>query len=575
MSTTKAGGHDQSRDARLIATALATLGLFLAYRQAADKPALTAAALAVVLLLAGAVLWLRARTQDLIARRHDPPRTGLVIGTIKGNWLLAKKRPYTLTWDSFRQHILITGPTGRGKSYGFITPILKASLRRPKTGVLYLDGKGDPLPSGIKFDHLFTPDSPNTSARWNPLAGPDPIAAARSFADALFPTASQPDAVYYEVRGAFAIRAVAPAIAYTGHCLDKPAAATLAEIRQQLIAAGLTPKDADHCLANKGTGTCEDQLRWLPYRDRQDAEALLDYINSNNRPSPKLDEHLLMPKAAAATVAALHQVLFTEGQLDELADRLDSHLDKHAPDIARERLAVLATQIRSLAVMPQKERAGVLANLENRLSVFLTPPFDRLCNSSDFDLQNITAGASVGLLLPTGSFPGIAEPLGRTALAQFQHAVLASTPDITKVAVLDEFHNFVSPAFTKFLSQARSRGGAAVMSTQTIGDFDPDYRDRLLANASTQILTPGALPFDADHWSQAFGAELTAQHSTSIQRRTLHDPTPIQTIRTDHRDMPRYTPTALSELAPGEAVIRQVSKRTQYPAVIVNVERRA
>ena len=98
--------------------------------------------------------------------------------------------------------------------------------------------------------------------------------------------------------------------------------------------------------------------------------------------------------------------------------------------------------------------------------------------------NDIANGASAGMLLPTGSFPGIAEPLGRAALSQFQHAVLASGPDITKVAVLDEFHNFVSPAFTKFLAQARSRGGAAVMSTQTIADFHPDYRDQLLANTS-------------------------------------------------------------------------------------------
>ncbi|MEI2700854.1 MAG: TraM recognition domain-containing protein [Baekduia sp.] len=574
MSTTKAGGHDQSRDARLIATILATLGLFLAYRQAADKPVLASATLAVVLLLGGAVLWLRARTRDLLARRHDPPRTGLVIGTIKGDWLLAARRPYTLTWDSFRQHILITGPTGRGKSYGFISPILKASLRRPRTGVLYLDGKGDPLPLDTQFDHTFDPSNPSGSAHWNPLAADDPIAGARSFADALYPTASQPDAVFYEVRGAFAIRAVAPAIAYTGLGLPAPPAASEQEVRAALIASGIAANDADHVIEQQGLGACEDQLRWLPTRERQDPDALLRYITANNRPSPKIDEQLLMPKAGNATVAALHHVLFTDGKLKELATLLEGHLDQNAPDIARTRLALLASQVTSLSTMPAKERAGILANLENRLTVFLQPPFDRLCNTTDFHLNDICNGASVALLLPTGTYPGIAEPLGRTALAQFQHAVLQSDPAITKVAVLDEFHNFVSPAFTKFLSQARSRGGAAVMSTQTIADFHPDYRDRLLANASTQILTPGALPFDADHFSKAFGEEPTPQRSTSIQRRTLHDPSPIATIRTDHRQLPRYTPTQLSELAPGEAIIRQVSLRTQYPATVVDVERR-
>lgn len=565
---------DQTRhDASLIAAGLATLALFLAYRTLAKNPVHAATTIATVLFLTGTVLWLRARTRDWLAAHHDPPRTGIVIGTRTGDWLLAKPRPYILTWHSFTQHLLITGPTGRGKSYGFITPILKASLRRPATGVLYLDGKGDPLDQDIEFDHLFTPESPNTSARWNPLAGPDPIAAARSFTDAIFPTASQPDAVYYEVRGAFAIRAVAPAIAYTGYELTKPPAATRQEVRAALITAGLTEQETDHVIARKGLGICEDQLRWLPTRDRQDPAALLNYIQSNNRPSPKVDEQLLMPRAGHATIAALHSVLFTDGKLEELAARLDAHLDQNAPAIARDRLALLATQIRSLAALPAKERANVLANLENRLTVFLQPPFDQLCSRSDFTLTDITAGASVAMLLPTGSFPGIAEPLGRAALSQFQHAVLASGPDSTKVAVLDEFHNFVSPAFTKFLAQARSRGGAAVMSTQTIADFHPDYRDQLLANASTQILTPGALPFDADHWSTAFGSDLTPQHSTSIQRRTLNEPNPIATIRTDHRETARYTPTELSELQPGQAIVRQVSGRTQYPAVIVNVER--
>lgn len=568
--------EQQRKDALLVATILAAVGLYIAYTQVTAHPFIAAAAVTLAAATTVAALLARARAKDALAARKDPPRRGIIIGAVRGAYKLARRRPYVLTWECFRQHVLITGPTGRGKSYGFIAPILRAHIHRPNTGVLYMDGKGDPIHQGneaVTFDHVFWPENPAHSACWNPLAGPDPFAAARSFADAIFPTAGQPGAVYYEVRGAFAIRAVLPAIAYTGLGLQAPPKTSEDEVRAALIAAGLSESDATHALTY-GVGPCEDQLRWLSTRKRQTPEALLDFIKNNNRPSPNMDQTLLMPRPATPTVAALHHVLFSDGQLDELAKRLDGQLDEHATDIARERFKMLAAQVRTLAALPAKERAGVLSNLENRIAVFLTPPFDRLCARSDVTLANVCAGASIAMLLPVGTFPGIAEPLGRVALAQLQQAVLASTPDVTKVAVLDEFHNFVSPAFTKFLAQARSRGGAAVMSTQTIADFHTDYRDQLLASASTQIVTPGAMPYDAEHWSRAFGEQQVEQQSTTTAPRSILDPAPQPTIRRELRDAPRFTPTQVSELAPGQALIRQVSGRTTYPATIVDVERR-
>jgi hypothetical protein len=111
------------------------------------------------------------------------------------------------------------------------------------------------------------------------------------------------------------------------------------------------------------------------------------------------------------------------------------------------------------------------------------------------------------------------------------------------------------------------------MSTQTIADFDIEYRDRLLANASTQIITPGSLPFDAEHWSRAFGEHAVEQRSQTTAPRSILDPAPMPTVRTEIRDQARYTATAVSELGPGQALIRQVSGRTAYPAVVVDVER--
>lgn len=564
------------RDALLAATVLAALGLFLTGKLIGDHPVLAAATVVALVVGTLTALLARARIKDRLAAREDPPVSGVIIGTRRGDWWLARPRPYSLGWETFRQHVLISGPTGRGKSFGFIEPILRAHIHRPNTGVLYLDGKGDRIdqgPDGVRFDHVFCPEDPKASARWNPLAGRDPIAAAVSFADALFPAASLPNPVYFEVRGAFAIRTVAPAIAYTAHAMPVTIGRTEAQVTKDLLAHGLDEGQVEYLVTQWGTGPCEDQLRWLPTRERQTPQALYEFIDRRAAPKGDIDEHLLMPIACAPTVAALHHVLFTDGELDALANALLTLLTKDSTDLARQRLGLMAKQIATLASLPAKERAAVLSNLENRLAVFLTPPFDRLCARSDFAMRDICDGASVAMLLPTGSFPGIAQPLGRIALAQFQQAVLASQPEVTKVAMLDEFHNFVSPGFTAFLSQARSRGGAAVMSTQTIADFDIEYRDRLLANASTQIVTPGSLPFDAEHWSRAFGEHDVDHHSHTTTPRSILDPAPVPSVRTESRPEPRYAPTAVTEVPAGQALIRQVRGRTAYPPVIVDVER--
>lgn len=578
QSTQPPGTEQVRRDALLAGTCLSALALYILYRQATAHPF---AAIALAVLAGSLVLGVAlacARLKDGLAARNDPPRAGVIIGTVMGDWRLARPRPYTLTWDCFRQHVLITGPTGRGKTYGFVQPILRAHIARPATGVLYMDGKGDPIhvgPDAVRFDHVFCPEDPKASARWNPLAGPSPTAAARSFADALFPAASLPNPIYYEVRGAFAIRTIAPALAFTAHGVDRPPSASAEKVIAALMAAGLSEADARYSVREKGAAACEDQLRWLPTRDRRGPEDLKDFIDRAAMPAATIADELLIPALATPTIAALHRALFTDGELDNLADALDGLLDDKAPPIARERVALLARQVRTLAALPAKERAGVLSNLENRLAVFLAPPFDRLCSASDFTLADVCQGKSIAMLLATGSFAGIAEPLGRVALSQFQHAVLASAPQITKMAVLDEFHNFASPSFTRFLSQARSRGGAAVMSTQTIADFDDDYRDALLANASTQIVTPGSLPFDAEHWSRAFGEHQVEQLSETIVARSVLEPAPRPTLRRELRDAPRHSPTAVTELGAGQALVRQVGGRTAYPPQIVDVERHA
>lgn len=565
------------RDALLVATGLTSLALFLAYRAITQHP-VASAAIAMLLAASTASAFLaRARVKDRIAARKDPPLNGVVIGTVQGDWKLARRRPYSIGWDAFRQHVLVTGPTGRGKTFSFVLPILRAHLQRPNTGVLYMDGKGDRIdqgPDAARFDHVFCPEDPDASARWNPLAGPDPVAAARSFADALYPEAGTPDGNYYEARAAFAIRTVCPAIALTGFEVDPMSNLNDEEMVEELQRRGMTKENAEYCVNQVGVDACENQLRWLPWRDKQDPDALLQLINRKAPPSKAALEELKQPRTYTPTIAALHRVLFTDGKLARLANAVSNRITDDTDPIDAERLALLAREVRSLAELPAKERAATFANLQNRLSVFLTPPFDQLCASSDFTIADVCEGRSIAMLLPAGTFPGIAEPLGRVALAQLQQAVLASTPEVTKLAVLDEFHNFVSPAFPRFLNQARSRGGGAVMCVQSISDFDIAYRDRLLGNASTQIVTPGSMPFDADHWSRVFGEHEIEQTSTTTAPRSILDPAPAPSVRREARQVPRFTPTQVAELGPRQALIHQVRGQTAYPAVVVDVDRR-
>jgi hypothetical protein len=75
----------------------------------------------------------------------------------------------------------------------------------------------------VPFDSVFCPEDPASSAHWNPLAGPDPVQAARAFAAALFPAAALPGASFYEQKAVWVITRVAPAMALTGHGIEAQA----------------------------------------------------------------------------------------------------------------------------------------------------------------------------------------------------------------------------------------------------------------------------------------------------------------------------------------------------------------
>ena len=552
----------------------AALAVYCAYRFVEQHKALAIAATLLAALGAAVTLFATARLRDRQAARQDPPRPGIILGTVKRDGLLARPRPFRIPWSAFHQHVIVDGPTGAGKTFTYIEPVLRGfCATKTPSGVFYLDGKGDRVDQspGVHFDHVFCPEDPAGSAHWNPLAGPDPVMAASQFAAALFPEAVESGANFYEAKAVYAITKVAPAMAFTGFGVAAAESAAIPEalpLERRLIAAGLSLDSAARW-ATAAPDTAERQLAYLGARSDKSAAALERAI-AQDTPAPAGYVAGSSSQTWDVTPADLNRVLFGAGKLQGLVEALDSCAAGGA-DAAT--VAQLRHDVAALAGQDDKDRSAVFQNLQNRLGYFLTPPFLELCSCSDFGIADVAKGRKVGFLLPTGSFPAAAKPLGRIALAQFKNAVLASQPGIRKLAVLDEFHNFVSEDWGPFLNQARSRDGAAIMAMQSLADLPHHKRQAMLANARTVIVTPGASPEDAEYWAKVFGQEVRERRSYSYEQRSVLSPRPLAHVRVDQTEEFRWTPSEIAELHESYALIRVTNKRTIFPVAKVRVER--
>jgi hypothetical protein len=570
---TSAGLDEKSMFALAVGLALAVY-CALRFIQQHEALAISAAVLAAVVAAAG--VFVIARLRDRRAARLDPPRPGIILGTVKRDGLLARPRPFRIPWSAFHQHVIVDGPTGAGKTFTYIEPVLRGFCATKKpSGIFYLDGKGDRVDQrpGVRFDHVFCPEDPAASAYWNPLAGPDPVMAASQFAAALFPEAVESGANFYEAKAVYAITKVAPAMAFTGFGVAATAegGSALPEavpLERRLIAAGLSLGSGARW-ASTAPDAAERQLAYLSGRADTSAAALERAI-AQDTPAPAGYVSGSTSRTWDVTPADLNRVLFGAGKLVGLVEALDGCAATGA-DAAT--IAQLRHDVAALAGQDDKDRAAVFQNLQNRLGYFLTPPFLELCSRSDFGIADVAEGRKVGFLLPTGSFPAAAKPLGRIALAQFKNAVLASPPGIRKIAVLDEFHNFVSDDWGPFLNQARSRDGAAIMAMQSLADLPHHKRQAMLANARTVVVTPGVSPEDAEYWAKVFGQEVRERRSYSYEQRSLLSARPRAHVRVDQTEEFRWTPSEIAELHESYALIRVTNQRTIYPVAKVRVER--
>src|SRR3954451_10189436 len=119
---TSSGLDEQSMLALAVGAALV---LYLADRWVERHKELAIGAAVGAALVAAATTVIVARLRDRRAARLDPPPPRVVPRAGQRGGLLARPRPFQIPWSAFHQHVIVDGPTGAGKTYTYIEPVLR------------------------------------------------------------------------------------------------------------------------------------------------------------------------------------------------------------------------------------------------------------------------------------------------------------------------------------------------------------------------------------------------------------------------------------------------------------------
>ena len=87
----------------------------------------------------------------------------------------------------------------------------------------------------------------------------------------------------------------------------------------------------------------------------------------------------------------------------------------------------------------------------------------------------------------------------------------------------------------------------------------------------TVIVTPGCMPFDAEHFSKVFGETQVEQRSRTYETGAAHLGPRRGSVRIDTREQPRHTPTQITELAPLHAIVVLEDGTRRYGPTTVHV----
>lgn len=122
--------------------------------------------------------------------------------------------------------------------------------------------------------------------------------------------------------------------------------------------------------------------------------------------------------------------------------------------------------------------------------------------------QLVRESVRVRFALSVGDRPSVAPILGRLILAQFTHAVISPNcnSSILKAAMVNEAHEFITPAIATGMAMARENRGCYILAMQDLSQIeDPTLRENILSVAGNKMVMGGVGDYDAKKFSALFG----------------------------------------------------------------------
>lgn len=136
--------------------------------------------------------------------------------------------------------------------------------------------------------------------------------------------------------------------------------------------------------------------------------------------------------------------------------------------------------------------------------------------------------------------------------------VRGNAPESLFSVYLDDFNDYMYPAFASLLNKSRSANIGVVFSHQSLGDLEkvsPDFKQIVLTNTNIKVIMKSNDPDTAEHFAASIGTRSTEQ-STKRRRKTLfwYSNTGDESVRATEEYL--YHPNIFkSQLSRGEGVI--------------------
>lgn len=127
--------------------------------------------------------------------------------------------------------------------------------------------------------------------------------------------------------------------------------------------------------------------------------------------------------------------------------------------------------------------------------------------------------------LPTMQFPFLGEATGKLILQSLQSVVSeiqgnGHLPESLFSVYLDDFNDYIYPAFASLLNKSRSANVGVVFSHQSLGDLEkvsPDFKQIVMTNTNIKVVMRSNDPDSAEHFSKIIGTESSEK---TTERRT-------------------------------------------------------